>query len=120
MLPAARPAGPCELSQPGFPLWSALLAALSDYLLVHVTRTLTAAEGLALVTTVFVAHGLACDLTGRRLDYTRPVAQLVHKVRFGGVACVGVWVGVVVCLVGCGRAATKRLQAAWRIAFEWG
>ena len=38
------------------------------------------AEGGALVTTIFVAHGIAADLTGRPLDFTAPLARALHTV----------------------------------------
>lgn len=38
------------------------------------------AEGGALVTTIFVAHGIAADLTGRLLDFTEPVARALHAI----------------------------------------
>ncbi|GAB4818578.1 hypothetical protein N2152v2_005624 [Parachlorella kessleri] len=72
--------GPTELAQPGFALWSGLLAALANYLLVHVGQLLSEAEGLALVTTVLLAHALAAEATGLPLDFTEPFVRAFHLV----------------------------------------
>ncbi len=37
-------------------------------------------EGGALVATIFVAHGIAADLTGRPLDFTAPLARALHAI----------------------------------------
>lgn len=50
------------------------------YLSVHALEALKPAEGLALVTTVFVVHGLCSDLLRQPLDWTQPLAVLAHKV----------------------------------------
>ena len=81
-------AGPTELAQPGFSLWSGLLAALASYLLVHVGQLLSEAESLALVTTVLLAHALAAEATGLPLDFTEPFVRLFHLVRLLG-GCLG-------------------------------
>lgn len=78
------PAGPSELAQPGFPLWSAFLCSLLNYVLVHVARALSVEEGLALVTTLLVVQGLTNDLTGQHIDFTQPFARLFHAVRVAG------------------------------------
>ena len=38
------------------------------------------AEGLALVTSVFVVHGLCSDLLKQPLDWTHPLATMAHKI----------------------------------------
>lgn len=37
-------------------------------------------EGKALVTSIFIAHGLLSDLLGRPLDFTEPIASVLHTV----------------------------------------
>jgi hypothetical protein len=73
-------AGPSELAQPGYSLWSAFLVSLATYLLVPVAGLLSEAEALALVTSVLVGHAVAAEITGRPLDFTEPFARLFHLV----------------------------------------
>lgn len=49
------------------------------YLSVYVLEVLKPAEGLALVTSVFVVHGLCSDLLRQPLDWTHPLALTTHK-----------------------------------------
>ena len=60
---ALPPAGPNELSHPGYSLRSAAVGALSHYLLVHVLGLLSSQQGLGLVISLYVAHSLASDIT---------------------------------------------------------
>ncbi|KAL3159054.1 hypothetical protein ABBQ32_011052 [Trebouxia sp. C0010 RCD-2024] len=72
--------GPSEVSSPGFASRTAFAGALVYYLSVHALEVLKPAEGLALVTTVFVVHGLCSDLLRQPLDWTHPLAVLAHKI----------------------------------------
>lgn len=73
-----RLAGPAELTAPGWPWRSGALASTAYYLLVHVSGVVNPREGKVLVTSVFVAHGLLSDFSGLPLDFTEPVARLLH------------------------------------------
>ena len=72
--------GPAELTAPGFAWRSGALGASVYYLLVHILQQFTPKEGKALVTSVFIAHGLLSDLLGRPLDFTEPIAAILHTV----------------------------------------
>lgn len=50
------------------------------YLSVYVLEVLKPAEGLAVVTSVCVVHGLCSDLLRQPLDWTHPLAVMTHKV----------------------------------------
>lgn len=71
-------AGPSEVTAPGFAARTGFLGALVYYLSVYVLEVLKPREGLALITTVYVVHGLLSDILRQPLDYTHPVAQVVH------------------------------------------
>ena len=73
-------AGPSEVTAPGFAARTGFLGALVYYLSVHVLEALKPKEGLALVTTTYVVHGLLSDILRQPLDYTHPVARIVHAV----------------------------------------
>lgn len=73
-------AAPVELTTPGFAWRSGFLATTSYYLLVHITESLSPREGKALVTSIFIAHGLLVDLLGSPLDFTAPIARVLHAV----------------------------------------
>lgn len=70
--------GPSDVTQPGFPLRSAFFGSLLYWVSVYFLGALKPAEGAALVTSVFVAHALASDLSGRPLDFTLPLARAAH------------------------------------------
>ena len=74
------------MTQPGFSVWSGFLGALIYYLTNHVLQFLTRDEAKALITTLFVAHGLLVDISGYSWDYTYPIARLIH-----GEPCCGCW-----------------------------
>ena len=74
------------MTQPGFSAWSGFLGALIYYLTNHVLQFLTRDEAKALITTLFVAHGLLVDISGYSWDYTYPIARLIH-----GEPCCGCW-----------------------------
>lgn len=63
---------------PGFPIRSGFTAALAYWFLVHVFGHLTPAEGYALVTTLFLGHGILSDLLGVPLDFTHLPARIAH------------------------------------------
>lgn len=46
----------------------------------HVYGVLAPLEGKALITTLFIAHGLLVDLFGWHFDFTHPPAYLAHAV----------------------------------------
>lgn len=73
-------AGPSELTAPGFAARTGFLGALSYYLSVHVFEALKPKEGLALITTTYVVHGILSDLSRQPLDYTHPVAKGAHAI----------------------------------------
>ena len=73
-------AGPSEVTAPGFAARTGFLGALVYYLSVHVLEALRPKEGLALITTTYVVHGLLSDILRQPLDYTHPVAKFVHAV----------------------------------------
>jgi len=70
--------GPPEISVPSFAARSGFLGAAGYWLAVHVYRVLTPAEGKALITTLFLAHGALSDLVSAPLDWTHPLAALAH------------------------------------------
>lgn len=72
--------GPTEIALPGFTTWSAFLASMAAFVLVHATHLLSEQEALGLITTVLVAHGVSAELIGLPLDFTQPVAKLFHTV----------------------------------------
>ena len=74
------PAGPSEVSAPGFALRTGFAGACVYYLSVHVLKALKPAEGLALITSAFVVHGLCSDLLRKPLDWTHPLAIVAHKI----------------------------------------
>ena len=73
-------AGPSEVSAPGFASRTGFAGALVYYLSVYVLEALKPAEGLALVTSMFVVHGLCSDLLRQPLDWTHPLAIVAHQV----------------------------------------
>lgn len=73
-------AGPSEVTAPGFAARTGFLGALAYYLSVHVLEALKPKEGLALVTTAYVVHGLLSDLLRQPLDYTNPIARVAHAI----------------------------------------
>lgn len=73
-----KPSGPSEIAQPGFALRTGMFGSLTYWLAVHVFEVLKPREGGALLVTIFVAHGLASDLVGQPLDYTHPIAYVLH------------------------------------------
>lgn len=80
-----RPAPRTEFAVPGLALRSAALGASLYWLLAHVLRVLSPQEGLALVTLLFVGHGVAVDGAAARgvprpLDYTAAPAAALHWV----------------------------------------
>lgn len=79
-LSCALGAGPSEVTAPGFAARTGFLGALVYYLSVHVLEVLKPKEGLALITTTYVVHGLLSDILRQPLDYTHPVAKIVHAV----------------------------------------
>eukprot|EP00803_Ostreobium_quekettii_P005457 evm.model.scf_1373.5 EVM.evm.TU.scf_1373.5 scf_1373:36153-41262(+) len=66
--------GTLEIMVPGFVWRSALLSAMTYYYLVHWAGQISSEEGLALVRTVLIVHGLLSDLSGWPLDVTKPIA----------------------------------------------
>jgi hypothetical protein len=72
-----RAAGPSEISAPGFPLRTGFLGSLIYWGAVYLLGVLKPSEGAALVTTIFIAHAIASDLSGRPLDFTWPLARCV-------------------------------------------
>jgi len=72
--------GPAEVSAPGFASRTGFAGTLAYYLSVHVLEVLKPAEGLALITTVFIVHGLLADLLKQPLDWTHPLAVIAHAV----------------------------------------
>ena len=77
MLPHT-PAGRAEVSAPGFALRSGFAGAFVHYMTVYVFEVLKPNEGLALITTLYVVHGLLSDLLKQPLDYTHPLAAIAH------------------------------------------
>ena len=57
-----------------------MLATTAYYLLAHVAETLSQKEAKALLTLVFVVHGVLADVLGRPLDFTQPIARLLHGI----------------------------------------
>lgn len=76
-------AGPSEISAPGFPLRTGFLGSLIYWGSVYFLGVLKPAEGAALVTTIFIMHAIASDLSGRPLDFTWPVARCVRLRHLG-------------------------------------
>jgi hypothetical protein len=70
--------GASEVTEPGFPLRTGFFGSLLYWLTVHFFGVLKPLEGMALVTTIFIAHGIAADLTGRPVDFTYPLAWVLH------------------------------------------
>jgi hypothetical protein len=63
---------------PGFPIRSGFSATLIYWFTVHVYSHLTAAEGHALIVTLFVLHGILSDIVGSPLDFTYLPARITH------------------------------------------
>lgn len=68
------------MSAPGFASRTGFAGALAYYLSVYVLQLLKPAQGLALVTTTFIVHGLLADLLKQPLDWTHPLAVVAHKI----------------------------------------
>ncbi len=73
-------AGPAEIAEPAFAARSGFVGSLLYWVIVHVYGTLTPLEGKALITTLFIAHGVLVDLFGWHFDFTFPPAYLAHAV----------------------------------------
>ena len=63
---------------PTFAWRSGALATTSYYLLAHVAETLSHKEAKTLLTIIFIGHGLLADVLGRPLDFTQPIARILH------------------------------------------
>ncbi|GBF92452.1 hypothetical protein Rsub_04556 [Raphidocelis subcapitata] len=74
--------GAAEMSQPGFASRSAFVAAAAYYFLAHAARAVEARAAAGLVVTALMAHSLLTEPLGRPLDFTEPLADLVHTVCF--------------------------------------
>jgi hypothetical protein len=74
------PAGASELTVPTFAWRSGALATTAYYLLSHVAETLSQKEAKTLLTIIFIGHGLLADILARPLDFTQPIAQILHGV----------------------------------------
>ncbi|BDA51041.1 probable trimeric intracellular cation channel type B [Coccomyxa sp. Obi] len=72
--------GPAEIAEPAFAARSGFLGSLLYWLAVHVYGALTPLEGKALITTLFITHGLLVDLFGWHFDFTHPPAYLAHTI----------------------------------------
>ena len=57
-----------------------MLATTSYYLLAHVAEMLSQKEAKDLLTLIFIGHGILADVLGRPLDFTQPIAWLLHVV----------------------------------------
>lgn len=68
------------MTVPTFAWRSGALATTAYYLLSHVAETLSHKEAKTLLTIIFIGHGLLADVLGRPLDFTQPVAQILHRV----------------------------------------
>jgi len=75
-----RSAGASELTVPTFAWRSGALATTAYYLLSHVAETLSHREAKTLLTILFIGHGLLADVLGRPLDFTQPIARILHGV----------------------------------------
>ena len=78
--PLPPSAGASELTVPTFAWRSGVLATTTYYLLAHVAETLSQKEAKALLTLIFIGHGILADVFGRPLDFTQPIARLLHGV----------------------------------------
>ena len=76
----ALPVGRAEVAAPGFALRTGFAGAIAHYFSVYVFEVLKPNEGLALITTVYVVHGLLSDLLKQPLDWTHPVAVVAHTI----------------------------------------
>ncbi|EIE21233.1 hypothetical protein COCSUDRAFT_30355 [Coccomyxa subellipsoidea C-169] len=72
--------GPAEIAEPAFAARSGFVGSLLYWVIVHVYGTLNPLEGKALITTLFIAHGVLVDLFGWHFDFTFPPAYLAHAV----------------------------------------
>lgn len=72
--------GNSEMAEPSFALRSGFFGSLLYWSTVYGLGSLKPAEGAALVTAIFVIHGLLSDLTGQPLDFTFYLAKLLHTV----------------------------------------
>ncbi|DBA94266.1 TPA: hypothetical protein ACH3X1_001883 [Trebouxia sp. C0004] len=72
--------GPTEVTAPGFASRTGFAGTLAYYISVHVLEVLKPAQGLALITTVFVVHGVLADVLKQPLDWTHPLAVITHAV----------------------------------------
>lgn len=73
-------AGASEVTEPGFPLRTGFFGSLLYWLTVYFFGVLKPLEGAALVTTIFILHGVAADLTGQPIDFTYRLALMLHRV----------------------------------------
>ena len=65
---------------PSFAWRSGVFGTTAYFVLAHGVDGWTSKEARALITALFVAHGLLADFAGRPLDFTAPIAKLVHAV----------------------------------------
>eukprot|EP00879_Flechtneria_rotunda_P023314 GHRR01024663.1.p1 GENE.GHRR01024663.1~~GHRR01024663.1.p1 ORF type:complete len:384 (+),score=128.00 GHRR01024663.1:63-1214(+) len=70
--------GSAELTSPGFVSRSAAMAAVTYHVLGHVLQLLPLSAAAGLVVTALMLHSFATEITGRPLDFTAPVADLLH------------------------------------------
>uniref|UniRef100_A0A383VCK9 Uncharacterized protein n=1 Tax=Tetradesmus obliquus TaxID=3088 RepID=A0A383VCK9_TETOB len=70
--------GHAELSSPGFVSRSAAMAATTYYLLAYVLQLLPASAAAGFVVTWLVLHTFVKEISGHALDFTAPVAKLLH------------------------------------------
>ena len=73
-------AGSSELLVPSFAWRSGVFGTTAYFVLAHGLEGWTSKEARALITALFIAHGLFSDFAGRPLDFTAPIAKVLHAV----------------------------------------
>lgn len=70
--------GSSELLVPSFAWRSGVFGTTAYFVLAHGLEGWTSKEARALVTALFLTHGLLADFAGRPLDFTAPIAKVLH------------------------------------------
>ena len=65
---------------PSFAWRSGVFGTTAYLVLAHGLEGWTSKEARALITALFIAHGLLADFAGRPLDLTAPLAKVLHTV----------------------------------------
>lgn len=71
-------AGHSELTAPSFPWRSGVFGTTAYFILAHGLSDWSPQQAKALITTLFIVHGILADISRQPLDFTAPIASLLH------------------------------------------